>query len=380
MKTKILITIGSFFPGFKIGGPAITIKNLLSAFEVKENYEFFIFCPNHDWGDSNAYASVKSNEWVTYSNNCKIFYASEEFFNAGYFKNIISNFDVIYCTGAFTKFAISAGKFARKHKTPRVVIAPMGSFFTNVINMQKSKMIKKKIFFLYTKLLKIFNSCVWSATSEEEAAAVRTIYGNKAKIVIAEDAISFSDSKLIQRDTKSDFLKVVHISRIHEKKGLSACIDILLRSKQNIVFDVYGTIEEQTYFDFCVEKAKQLPNNVRFSYKGSFLPEKVTEIFSKYDVFLFPTKSENFGHVVYESLKSSCIPVMSDTTPWTFIKDIGCGFVYQLSDIEKFSSKLDEIALFDCGELNSYKLRCYQFAKKKFDDSIVNSPYEVFFK
>ena len=53
--------------------------------------------------------------------------------------------------------------------------------------------------------------------------------------------------------------------------------------------------------------------------------KKVIETFSKYDVFLFPTKGENYGHVIFEALAGGCIPIISDQTPWNDIEQAGCG-------------------------------------------------------
>ena len=38
------------------------------------------------------------------------------------------------------------------------------------------------------------------------------------------------------------------------------------------------------------------------SYLGAVLPENVQGILSKYDLFVLPTRGENYGHVILESL------------------------------------------------------------------------------
>lgn len=35
--------------------------------------------------------------------------------------------------------------------------------------------------------------------------------------------------------------------------------------------------------------------------------QEVVETFSQYDVFLFPTKGENYGHVIFEALAGGCM-------------------------------------------------------------------------
>ena len=375
MKKKVLITIGAYFPGYKIGGPAITIRNLISNYKEKDNLEFYVYCPNHDWMEKNTYNSIDFDTWVE-KEGYKIFYASKSCFNVRFFKRMIEDFDIIYCTGAFTLFALAAGKYSRRVKAKRVIIAPMGSFFTNAI--QKS--LKKRLFFKLTKFFKVFDSCYWSVTSELEKQSVINLYGKKANIVIAEDPIVFNDAKFVQRKNKNKFLKATFVSRIHPSKGLLESINILAKCNCNIVFDVYGTIEDEAYFDKCVKESKKLPLNISFSYKGPFLPDDVTSLFSSYDVFILPTHSENFGHVIYESLKSSCIPLISNTTPWSIINEKGCGYVFPLNELSKFAACLDSIYQMKIEELNSIKSRCYYFAKEKYEESIASSGYETFFK
>ena len=373
---KILITIGSYFPGYKIGGPAVTIKNLINMFESRKDLKFYIFCPNHDWDEKKIYDSVESDRWIQHS-NFDIFYASKKCFNTKYFKKIIDDFDIIYCTGAFTSFALAAANYAKKNKNKKVIIAPMGSFFDNVI---KIKRFKKTVFFLYTKLFNIFKKCFWSVTSVEEKEATEKIYGKRTRIVVAQDPVAFSDAILVQKESKDNYLHVVHLSRIHESKGLHLCIEILKKCKSNVVFDVYGTIEDISFYNKCVEKATELPSNIIFTYKGSYLPTDSTRIFSCYDVFLFPTCSENFGHVIFESLKSSCVPLISDKTPWSDIEKHASGFVFSLTDINSFTSKIEEISSLSLKDLNKIKENCYNFAKQKYEESTHKSGYEVLFE
>ena len=54
---------------------------------------------------------------------------------------------------------------------------------------------------------------------------------------------------------------------------------------------------------------------------------QVISTFGLYDAFVFPTLGENFGHVIAESLASSCPVICSDQTPWTPVLEAGGGQV-----------------------------------------------------
>jgi glycosyltransferase involved in cell wall biosynthesis len=46
------------------------------------------------------------------------------------------------------------------------------------------------------------------------------------------------------------------------------------------------------------------------------MPDDVPGTFAQYDLFAFPSRGENFGHVVLESLSVGTPVLVSDRTPW----------------------------------------------------------------
>ena len=81
-------------------------------------------------------------------------------------------------------------------------------------------------------------------------------------------------------------------------------------------FDVYGTLEDRTYWVLCDGIMKQLPVNIVVNYRGVVRPDDVISTLSQYDAFFLPTLGENFGHVVLEALLAGCPVLLSDRTPW----------------------------------------------------------------
>ena len=151
--------------------------------------------------------------------------------------------------------------------------------------------------------------------------------------------------QLIETKTKEeDNIKIIFISRISEKKNLLYAIEVLAEVKNEVVFDIYGPIENKSYWEKCRNKLLELPDNIIWNYKGMAESEEVIQLFSKYDVFLFPTRGENFGHVIFESLAGGCIPIISDQTPWKDLERNNCGKVISLDKKNIFSRVIDELA------------------------------------
>jgi glycosyltransferase involved in cell wall biosynthesis len=80
--------------------------------------------------------------------------------------------------------------------------------------------------------------------------------------------------------------------------------------------DIYGPTEDVPYWEKCVQLIAELPSNIRVNYRGAVSSENVPGVFRQYDLFVFPTRGENFGHVIIESLNVGTPVLLSDRTPW----------------------------------------------------------------
>lgn len=66
---------------------------------------------------------------------------------------------------------------------------------------------------------------------------------------------------------------------------------------------------------------ESLPNNIQFRYCGSLAPSDIKRTICKYHFLVLPSLSENFCHVIYESLSSGTPILVSPNTPWHDIND-----------------------------------------------------------
>ncbi|EMF0633691.1 glycosyltransferase, partial [Enterococcus faecium] len=138
------------------------------------------------------------------------------------------------------------------------------------------------------------------------------------------------------KNKQEESLNLVFLSRIVPKKNLDYAIEILKTLDEEVSLDIFGPIEDKSYWEFCQKKISNLPANVKVSYKGSLNHEDIDTVFRNYDAFLFPTKSENYGHVISESLTNGCPVIISDRTPWNDIENGKEGYVCSLENIEEF--------------------------------------------
>jgi glycosyltransferase involved in cell wall biosynthesis len=254
-----------------------------------------------------------------------------------------------------------------------VVIAPRGEFSQGALGLKARK---KQIYLSSANTLGLYNNMIWQASSEHEVNDIKREMGKRIqKISIAPDLPSAVPQLPVMQqcsDTHSDCpLKIIFLSRISPKKNLDYALGVLAQVKAEIQFDLYGIVDDQEYWRQCRDLIEGLPENIRVEYKGCIVHEKVFEIFSQYDLFFLPTKGENFGHVIYESLSAGTPPLISDQTPWRDFEEKGVGWVLSLDDMGAFVRTIDQFVRIDCKSRCAMRERARQYAVEVNQNSAV---------
>ncbi len=366
MNKNILILCEYYLPGTNAGGIVTSIHNLCSAFS--KTYNIFILCKNHDLHSKTLY-ETKTNTWID-AFGVKIMYVNDKtIINRKFLFNLFAQFDSIYCCGYYWKTALRLCSFSRKNKSVKCIIAVMGSLGKGAL---KIKRFKKILFYSYVKLFGIFKYITWSCTSNNEVTELLEMFP-KAKYEIAEDCITLDN---LNPNPKICDKRFVFISRINTIKNLDYAIKILGELKKEIVFDVYGILEDKIYYKKCVDLASTY-KNLHFKYCGELKPTEVVSVFKNYDFFLFPSSHENFGHVIFEALKAGCIPIISSNTPWNELTKNKCGFV-----CEKFNDYMEivsKLLLLKNSEIVKIKETCVSYATEKYNEAIQKSGFKKLF-
>ncbi len=99
-------------------------------------------------------------------------------------------------------------------------------------------------------------------------------------------------------------------------KNLDGLLEMLRGVHALVNLDIFGPIEDEDYWRKCEKIVSALPDNIKVKYRGSITPDEVSSTFARYDLFIFPTQGENFGHVIFEALRAGTPVLLSDRTPW----------------------------------------------------------------
>ena len=379
--SKTMILNPYYYPGFRSGGPQRTVMNIADAFGDKN--DIYILTQNCDMGNSESY-NVETHKWIRVR-NANVMYLFPEDYNIKSIKKYSADFSAVYSCGLFCRCTIDAILLHKFDKSKKLYVAPMGVFSKAAI---ASKVFKKRVFLCVFKYLGLFKNIIWSFTSEIELEEAKAVLGNTIKeYIIAEDLprkVDFDEqiTKLNCFENKeNEKLKLVFLSRVSPIKNLEYCAQILNNiTDKDIIFDVYGTAENEEYWNKCERLLESLPKNIQYHYCGEVNSEKVIEVLSDYDAFFFPTKGENFGHVIYEALAAGCVPIISDRTPWLDFAENGCGYVLPLEDPTGFVKTINDLAEIKMsGKLKEMKINAVEYARRKYIKSVDKSGYKMIF-
>ena len=318
-KKVILCFIKYYLPGYRSGGPVRSIVNFVEKFG--DIYDIRIVCSSHDAIDDKPYDNIIIEEWNQVG-KAKVFYVSNKIIKFKKIFNLLNDikYDMIYLNSFFT-FTFSIFPLLLQYfsfiNLKSFVIAPRGEFTENAIKIKK---IKKNFYIFLVKILGFYKNICWQASSELELKDIKREIGQSAKnIQIAPDLI-FADGYDLKESSyqkeKESVFKIVFLSRISPMKNLDFLIKVLSNVSNPLELSILGPKEDSKYWLKCKKLMNKIPTNIKIIIGGEISPEKVYETFGKYDLFVFPTRGENFGHVIPEALTAGTPILLSDRTPW----------------------------------------------------------------
>ena len=376
MKKKILILCDYFLPGFKAGGPVRSLASLVE--HLKEAFDLTVVTRDHDLVTKAPYANIHSDQ-VNKKFGCDILYLSEKNLTktlCHFLKN--QRYDVIYLNSFFSpKFSLLPLlliKFNRL-KARSIILSPRGELSSGALSIKR---IRKNIFIHLYRYIFPFKRMVWHATSNDEANALKKIWGDKIIVCTLANLSSIKKIKSIRNDKKANEIRIIFISRISKKKNLLFALDVLSQTTGRIFFDIYGPIHDEKYWQTCLERIKTLPDSLTIHYRGNLSHKKVTNTLQQYDLFFLPTRNENYGHVIVEALASACPVLLSDQTPWQDLSTHHAGWTYSFSDVQKFCQRIDALTQLNNDAFLKFKQGAWRYFSEHIEQSGLAQQYQSF--
>lgn len=204
---------------------------------------------------------------------------------------------------------------------------------------------KKRVVLRVIKGLGLTKKVLFQASSEREAADIRRVFGSLADIVISgnDSLVEPIDADALSRPDRD--LALVYVGRLSKIKGVDVLVEALggLSAHLSVRFDLYGPVE-QSCRDIAQRAADLSSPAVRVGLHGPVSHDQVPAVFAGADLFVLPTESENFGHVIGEALANGCPVVVPDVTPWTEVIRDGGGWLLPDRHPDSILSVVEEVA------------------------------------
>lgn len=364
---RLLVLMDYYIPGFRGGGPTTSVAHLVEW--LGKEMEFSIVARDRDLGKSEPYLGIQRGRWQTV-NGARVLYVHPRGFWLPRFLSLLRKepYDLLYLQGFFTSPTISALLVRRLGLIPArpVIVAPRGDFAPAGLALKRRK---KRMYLWVAKRFGLYRGVTWQATAERERTEIlegfcKTAEAVGSRIVIAPNLPPRAQRwpMLATRQPKTPgAARIIFLSRIARKKGLDLALRILARVEGRVEFDIYGPVEESGYWRKCQVLMEALPRGVRAHYRGAVRPEAVLQTFAAHHLFLFPSRGENFGHVILEALTAGCPVLTADTTPWMELTDSQAGWALPLSDLSCFARTVENVVAMDAAEFDGLTSRAREY-------------------
>jgi len=170
-------------------------------------------------------------------------------------------------------------------------------------------------------------------------------------------------------------LTLISIGLISPMKNHLLVLQGLKECAYNIQYLIYGPVKEVSYWKECEQLIKEMPANIRVIYKGEILPDKIPEALQEAHVFILPSKSENFGHALYEAMTAGKAVITSEFTPWNNLKENAAGINVSIDNPNEILSAIDFFAGGNSETIEKWSKAVREFALRSIDTDHIKHQY-----
>ena len=123
-----------------------------------------------------------------------------------------------------------------------------------------------------------------------------------------------------------------------------------------------------------------MPPNITVFYHEDISPDKVIGALAKNHIFILPSKSENFGHAIYEALSAGRPVITSNNTPWNNLEKSFAGINVSLDGPEDMLHAIDYFGAMNQDEIEKWSAGAKIYANSSIDlDKVIEQYTNMFF-
>ena len=274
----------------------------------------------------------------------------------------INESDIIHFSSLFFKptfFYILLGLFWNK----KIIISPRGELYSSALSR------KRFIKTIYICIVKLFSWKIkFHATNNFEKNLILKYFPKNKGITVIPNFIEMPKVLNIKKKKQ-----ILFLGRINPIKNIHLLIEAYLKLSDDIksVFKlkIVGEAKlkyEKIYKDNLDQliKDNNLINNIKFLGPKFGLDKE--KILSESYCLVLPSKSENFGNVIIESLSQKTPVIVSKYAPWKIVETSNSGYCID-TKIEDIKNKLIDIIGLNVEEYKIFQENALNLVSKNFD-------------
>ncbi len=253
---------------------------------------------------------------------------------------------LLYLNGFFDRwFTLPLLVMRRIGRIPRTaaILSPRGEFSSGALGL---KPVQKAGYIAMMRSLGLLKDVVLHGTSEAETRDIKAGFSWAGGYETAPN-VREPMEPLPPVPGGRGTTRVVFIGRISPVKNLDFALRVLSRVRSPVRFDVYGPREDSLHWAECAALIAALPGHVVVKVHGEIAVSEVPVVLASADLFFLPSRSENFGHSIFEALSCGVPALVGNQTPWRGLAARDAGWDLPLTDADSFVAAIEEIAAAD---------------------------------
>jgi glycosyltransferase involved in cell wall biosynthesis len=395
-RPTVLIVCDFYLPGHKGGGPIRSLANLVS--RMGDEIDFLVVTRDRDLGDRNPYPDVIPARWTAVG-KARVMYLAKLGFSAE-LREVLQNakYNILYLNSFFsrrTSMPILLLRWVGAIPARPLILAPRGEFSAGALALNP---IRKRAYLRASKALGLLKDVFWQASTDHEKVDLINALGAEHPDVSQGDTETgvrqeggriFTAADLPELPTGGTSngesskvaggARIAFLGRISPMKNLHAAIELLGDLDGRVQLNIFGPLEDPTYWERCERAIRQLPPNINVEYRGEIAHSEVAATLGAHDLLFLPTLGENYGHVILEALVAGTPVLISDRTPWRGLEGAGVGWDIPLQQPGEIRRVLAEVVAMDAAVHAKWSSRARTFGREHASDtSSIQAHQQIF--
>lgn len=357
MKPRVIILIGAFWPGHDSAGPNLSVKAMCES--LGDEIDFLLIARDRPFG---AAGPMVANDGWRDLGWAKVQYLTVGKSGAEGLTGLLRDtpHDVLFINGFFDReFTIPAMMARRSGKVLRVpvVISPRGEFSSGALGL---KSVRKSAYLALARALGLLKGVSFHVTSEEEERDVRAAFpGNRIdRITNVRPVFPLPEYR------PGNLFRIAFLGRISPVKGLDVALEALALVRQRVDFAIFGPVSDAAHWTRCQELISALPDNVTAHLDGELANDAVPAAMAARELLFLPSRSENFGHAIFEALAAGTPVLIGDRTPWRGLEAAQAGFDIALPNPAALAAAIDQLAAMPASDYAAWRTGARAMAER----------------